>query len=287
MRPLFWDSNDPEARYGSPNLRWGNPAYVLEPGDPGYVGPIPSVNEPKTKHKRMKRNRYYPTRQADQIVWLANFINKLAGYATALSLTTGQVTAAVADAGWLKYILELWLSEARAWEKACTQALKRAESGSGATALTLPTFTAPALPSGVTAQLPASLNRLFALIASIKKDGHLTPEIAADLRIVGEQDAGPDLATLQPVLTAKVSGGAVLIVWTFQGFREWLSSCEFLVDRSDGKGFVHLVTDTTPNYTDTTPFPTAKAIWTYKATFCVDDHHVGQWSQPVSVAVGG
>ena len=58
-------------------------------------------------------------------------------------------------------------------------------------------------------------------------------------------------------------------------------------DRSDSKGFRHLVTDTTPNYTDTEPFPTAKAIWTYKAVFFVDDAPVGQWSQPVSVTVGG
>ena len=77
------------------------------------------------------------------------------------------------------------------------------------------------------------------------------------------------------------------IGWSFQGFGKWLSSCEFMVDRGDGKGFVHLVTDTTPNYTDTQPFPTAKAIWTYKAVFFVDDAPVGQWSVPVSVTVGG
>ena len=235
----------------------------------------------------MKHKVYYPKRQADQIVWLANFISKLAGYATALSLQPAQVTAALADCGWLKYILEQWLPAARAWEKACTDALKRAESGSGSSALTLPTFTAPALPTGVTAQAPGSLSRIFALVQSIKNDGKATPEIADDLRIIGSADSGPDFATVQPKLTAKVSSGGVEIVWSFQGFREWLSSCEFMVDRGDSKGFRHLVTDTTPNYTDTEPFPTAKAIWTYKAVFFVDDAPVGQWSQPVSVTVGG
>ena len=282
MRPASFDSG---LCFDDPNVRWGSPGYVLEPGDPGYVPPIPSVNEPKTKGKRMKHKVYYPKRQADQIVWLANFISKLAGYATALSLQPAQVTAALADCGWLKYILEQWLPAARAWEKACTEALRRAESGSGGSALTLPTFTAPALPTGVTAQLPSSLSRIFALVASIMKDGHATPEIEADLRIVGSEDSGPDFAALQPKLTAKVSGKGVEIGWGFQGFREWLSSCEFVVDRSDGKGFGHLVTDTTPNYTDTTPFPTAKAVWTYKAVFIVDDAPVGQWSQPVSVTV--
>ena len=96
MRPASFDSG---LCFDDPNVRWGAPGYVLEPGDPGYVPPIPSVNEPKTKGKRMKHKVYYPKRQADQIVWLANFISKLAGYATALSLQPAQVTAAVADAG--------------------------------------------------------------------------------------------------------------------------------------------------------------------------------------------
>ena len=234
----------------------------------------------------MKHKEYYPNRQADQIVWLANFISKLGGYATALSLQPAQVTAAVADCGWLKYMLELWLPAARTWEKSCTEALRRAESGPAGTTLTLPTFTAPGLPTGVTAQTPASLSRIFALVASIKKDGKCTDDIAADLRIVGSEDGGPDFATLQPALTAKVTAGGVELGWSFQGFGKWLSSCEFLVDRGDGKGFRHLVTDTTPNYTDTEPFPTAKAIWTYKAVFFVDDAPVGQWSQPLSVTVG-
>jgi hypothetical protein len=284
MRPAFYGSG---LRYGDPNVRWGSPGYVLEPGDPGYVPPIPSVNEPKTKEKRMKHKEYYPKRQADQIVWLANFISKLAGYATALSLQPAAVTAALADAGWLKYILELWLPASRAWQKSCTDALKSAESESGSSALTLPTFTAPPLPTGVTAQAPGSLKRIFALVASIKKDGKLTSGIADDLRIVGSEDSGPDFATLQPVLTAKVASNGVELGWNFQGFREWLSNCEFVVDRGDGKGFRHLVTDSTPNYTDTETYPTAKAIWTYKAVFFVDDRSVGQWSQPVSVTVGG
>jgi hypothetical protein len=66
-----------------------------------------------------------------------------------------------------------------------------------------------------------------------------------------------------------------------------LESCEILVDRADTKGFVPLTIDTTPNYVDTHEFPTAKAIWTYKAIYRADDAQVGQWSQPVSVTVGG
>jgi hypothetical protein len=33
------------------------------------------------------------------------------------------------------------------------------------------------------------------------------------------------------------------------------------------------------------PFPSAKAIWSYKAIYRVNDHQVGLWSQLVSVMV--
>jgi hypothetical protein len=57
-------------------------------GNPGYVNPAPSVSEPKTKHKKMKRNTYYPSRQGDQVAWLLNYANKLPGYVAVLNLAT-------------------------------------------------------------------------------------------------------------------------------------------------------------------------------------------------------
>jgi len=53
------------------------------------------------------------------------------------------------------------------------------------------------------------------------------------------------------------------------------------------KGFVMLTFDTTPNYTDTTPFPATPTKWTYRAIYRVGDSRVGQWSKPVTVTVGG
>jgi hypothetical protein len=284
MKPLTWDSNK---HFDDPNLRWGEPSYELEPGDSGYVPPIPLVHEPLTKQKRMKHARYYPERQADQVIWLQNFAAKLAGYATALGLAPATVTAAVADCLWMIYILKDWLPEGRAFERGCTQAMLTAQSGTGSAAVTLTTFTAPALPTGVTAQLPGSLTRIFALVRSIRKDGKCTDAIAADLRIVGSEEAVPDLSAVEPIISAVVSGSGVAIKWGWNGHRKWLSSCLIQVDRGDGKGFVLLTIDTTPNYVDTQPFPSAKTAWTYRAIYRVDDAQVGRWSQTVSVAVGG
>jgi hypothetical protein len=94
-----------------------------------------------------------------------------------------------------------------------------------------------------------------------------------------------DWATLQPVFTASIVGGQVVIKWNWGGYAAFLDAIEFQVDRNDGKGSVLLTIDTTPGYTDTQPFPAAKTVWTYRAIYQVNDARVGVWSQSVSVAV--
>ena len=60
MRTAYWDSGDPEMYFDNPNLRWGSPSYLLEAGDPGYVPPLPTVNQTNQKKKRMKHNKFWP-----------------------------------------------------------------------------------------------------------------------------------------------------------------------------------------------------------------------------------
>jgi hypothetical protein len=283
MIPVNYDSG---IRFGDPNLRWGNPSYLLEPGDPGYVPPTPDVSEPKTKSKKMKHQNWYPLKQTEQIVWLSNFLTKLPGYATVLGLTTGQVTAAVADCHWLEYILELWLPAVRTFSLACTSALAEAERGTGTAVQVLPVFTPPALPPDTVAVAPGALTRIFALVQSIKNGGKTTDTINTNLGIVGSEAAAVDLTTVQPVISAKANGSQVQIKWGWQGNSAALDSCEIQVDRGTGT-FALLTIDTTPNYTDTQAWPGTKTIWTYKAIYRAADAQVGHWSQTVSVTVGG
>jgi hypothetical protein len=281
MKTAYWDSG---LRWDDPNLRWGNPSYLLEPGDPGYVDPSPSVNNTKKKKTHMKRQNYYPSRVADQIAWLLNFADKLPGKATLLGLAPATVTALVADALWLAYVLQNWLDAVRSFSLGCTQTAIAAQTGTGGL-VTLPGFTAPVLPTGVTPQNEGSLTRIFTAVQDIKNGHKCTDAIAGELGLVGSADNGPDLTTVQPVISATVSGSEVDVKWGWQGNSAWLDSCEIQVDRGDGKGFVLLTIDTTPNYTDTQPFPTAKAAWSYKAIYRVADKQTGLWSATVSVAV--
>jgi hypothetical protein len=280
MKPLKWG----EFAWNDPNVRWGSPAsYRLEPGDPGYVPPASPVTPKQTK--KMKRQRWFPTKLADQVAWLINYKNTLPTYAAALGLTAAQVTAAQADCGWLIYVLQTWLNAVRNFSLICTQSAQLAQSGTPNGTMTLPGFTAPGLPTGVTAQTAGALDRIFALVQAIKNDGKSNPEIETALKIAGSDATGPDLGTIQPKFTVEIVGNKVIVHWNWGGFSSDLDALELQVDRNDGKGFGFLTIDTTPGYTDTQPFPAARTVWSYRAIYRVGDAQVGVWSDVVSIAV--
>lgn len=59
MRTLYWDSGRPEDCFDNPNCRWGDPSYILEPGDPGYVPWTPPGPQPQPIVKPKPR-QYQP-----------------------------------------------------------------------------------------------------------------------------------------------------------------------------------------------------------------------------------
>ena len=79
----------------------------------------------------MKRNNWYPTSVAGQILWQINFASKLPGLATVLGLTPAQVAGIVADCLWVIYILQEWLPAVRALSTSGTTAATEAQLGDG------------------------------------------------------------------------------------------------------------------------------------------------------------
>jgi hypothetical protein len=86
-------------------------------------------------------------------------------------------------------------------------------------------------------------------------------------------------------LSLQNKAGHPVIGWT----KGKASALEIWVDRGDGNHFVLLTVSTSPNTTDNTPLPApgTSALWKYKAIYRIRDEPVGQWSDVVSVTVGG
>jgi len=213
---------------------------------------------------------------------MQTFKNGIGPYSTLIGLTTAQVTAQAADAAYLDFTLKCLKITA-----ACAQqwvAWKDLVRGGGTPPATGAPVTPP-MPTAVPAVALGIETRFRALVQLIKANPSYNRSIGEALGIEGAEQASPDLAMVQPLIDAVLSGNHVNIKWGWGGHKAFLDICEIQVDRGDGKGFVFLTYDTTPGYTDTQPFPAVPAKWTYRAIYRVGDSPVGQWSAPVSVTV--
>ena len=298
MKPLFWDSDELDPFTGqkytwdspNPNVTWDG---VLEEGDEGYVPPPKLSVQPRTKHNKVKHNSFYPTSVPEQIIWLTNFFNKLIGHAATLGITPLICAAAVADARWLIYLLGSYQPAQRAWSKSNTDFIRAAQNGTGDTVMVLPAYNAPPLPpADVPNDLPAvvpvkpgALKRIFSLIQVMQESDAYGDAIATDLGTVGTVTALPDMETIQPEFKVRIIGGQVFLDWGWDGNGAFLDMLQMQVDR--GQGWVDLAYDTTPGYTDTTPFPAALTTWKYRAIWRVGDAQVGVWSAEMGITVGG
>ena len=153
----------------------------------------------------MKRQSYYPSRIGDQVNWLDNYANKLPIHGPTLGVSAADITASVNDAKWGNYVLGTWLTTVRNFSPSTTDAVDDVLTGQGDAAVVLPTFTAPALPAGVSVALPGVLTRIFTLIAKLKLADKYTDAIGSDLGLIGSVDNGSQ--TL-PKFTATPQQGA-------------------------------------------------------------------------------
>ncbi len=88
----------------------------------------------------------------------------------------------------------------------------------------------PALPAKAAGFPPAPpagiLTRFLALAKSVKNNKNYTVAIGTALGLEGAEQIGPDMATVQPDLTAKIMGNTVVIPWGWGGNGAYLDLCE-------------------------------------------------------------
>jgi hypothetical protein len=266
---MNWDSGTWDSGF------WDSPP---SPPASGYFHPQRQTQPTKT----MKKQPYYPTRIGDQVNWLANFATKLPLHGPTLDVVAGDVTAAVNDAKFGHYVLSEWLSAVRAFTPSTTDAVDAVLDGEGEDAVVLPTFTAPALPAGVTATPPGVLTRLFALIAKMKLAAGYTEAIGTDLGVIGPEETPK--STPKFTATLEQGSGSQSVKLRFYKYGHQGVYAE---SRRGSGAWEFLAIDTESPYDDERPLLAAgqPEVREYRMRFWDKGTPNGDWTDVVRVTV--
>jgi hypothetical protein len=271
------------ADHSTPNLdsmNWDNGQW-----DSGTWDQPSDYFSPQTKSNnrtKMRRQTYYPSRIGDQVNWLDNYAVKLPIHGAALGVIAGDITASVNDAKYANYVLGTWLSAVRNFSPSTTDAVDDVLAGGGSTPMVLPTFTAPALPAGVTAALPGTLTRIFALIAKMKLSAGYTEAIGTDLGIVGSAETEKALPKFSAEL---IQGGGCQCVKL--SFYKYNHMGVYIEGRRGTGAWEFLAIDTESPYIDERPLLAAGTpeVREYRMRFWDKGTPNGDWTDVVKVTV--
>lgn len=150
---------------------------------------------------------YMPQNDAEFLIWFANFVSKIAGYASVLGIGTSTLTELANDLAAAYYsinVVEIFKTEAK--EKTqYKDTLLDGPIGLPSTAFPVnPTL--PTVPTNVVA--PGIKKRTRDTIARLKRHANYTPAIGDDLGVTGTPS--PALPTAAPLPTLSVLPGSVV-----------------------------------------------------------------------------
>ena len=238
--------------------------------------------KPKKQSKPMKRQPFFPSRIADQILWFSNYFQKLPTQGPVCGIVAADVTASVNDAKWCHHVLDSWLAAVRAFGPSATDAIDDVLTGTGTGAVVLPTFTAPALPAGVTAQPPGALNRIFNTVAKMKLSAACTQTVQSDMMIIG---AAETPKTEPRFLTEVLQGiGQQSVKLTFY---KYTHMGVYIESRRGTGGWEFLAIDTESPCMDERPLlaATQPEVREYRMRFWDKGTPNGDWTDVAKVTV--
>ncbi|MEI7730116.1 MAG: hypothetical protein WCO56_11125 [Verrucomicrobiota bacterium] len=231
----------------------------------------------------MKKQKWYPTRAGDQVLWLDNFGPKYAIRGPQVGMLQANVDATVAGVRYLSHAISAWLPAVRAFGHSGTETLDLLANGSGPSALVLPVFTPPALPNGVVPVPPGVLVRLFAEVAEFKTKPGYTEAIGKDLGIVAAEDTSVHAA---PTIHLETQAGQtcqlVKVVFVKYGHMG-----VYIESRRNNGAWEFLAIDTHSPYLDERPLLVASAAETreYRVRFWDKGEPTGDWSDVAKIAI--
>jgi hypothetical protein len=228
----------------------------------------------------MATQSYFPTTEADRIVWLSNYRAKIATHGLAVGLTAQEIADIQADIAYYLWLLQSWNPAVQQYAQAATAYKNQIGTGDGRPLLPAITPTAaqpPERPAGV-------LARLFAQVARFKTHAGYTETLGRDLGVIASGTAAghpyPDLTT---AVEAGANSQVVRINFTKHGHDGvWIES------RRNGGHWEFLAIDTVKPYIDDRPLLTPGAAETreYRLRWWDKGEANGEWSPVQQVAVG-
>ena len=227
-------------------------------------------------------NSYYPARIGDQIVWLRNFRNKIAGYKAPLGYADADIADVQADADRSVYLLDTVNAAAQSFGLSVTSHVDTLLNGSGASLVALPAFALPTSPAPPANVLPGALKRIFAFIKNLKTRTGFNDDIGADLQVAAS--ITPDDPNAVPPTGGEARSGEVVITFKKMGhLGVWIEA-----QTGSETEWAFLAIDTTNPYNDTRPLkaPNQPEKRRYRLCFW-DGEPTKVWSDVLEVTFGG
>ena len=226
----------------------------------------------------MAKNYYLPKDDSGKAELLEHLANRLPAYAETLEISALDIAGLQADAEAFRDAIACTnaiQANARHWT-----AFKNFQRDGGVSVNPRPHV--PDLPAPAQDVAPGIVPRLTALVSRLKTARNYNEAIGRDLQIIGAEQT-VDTGDWKPALDLGIKAGHPVIKWP----KGDADAIEIWADRGDDKGFILATTTTAPGFTDTAAKPSTGAVWKYKAIYRLRDAQVGQWSDVVSIAVGG
>ena len=229
----------------------------------------------------MPTSSFMPKDDSSKADLLDHVAATLPKYMGTLEISADDLASLQADAVGFRYALN-GLSRAQSYAHNCT-AFKNLlrDGGTDATEWPIP----PLLPEPIPPIVKSGIIPRFSLfVTRLKAHKNYSPAIGQDLQIIGSAYI-IDPSTWKPVLSILMQAGHPTVAWA----KGKVSALELWVDRNDGNGFVFLTINTEPNTADSAPLPPpgTSVLWKYKAIYRYHDEQVGEWSDVISIVVGG
>ncbi|WP_028980959.1 hypothetical protein [Sporocytophaga myxococcoides] len=225
-------------------------------------------------------NKYLPRTDNEKAIWLKNFTLKLAVHGENVGILPDEILGTSNDAA--SFIYSIQAVENLKSSLAQNVAFKKLlGTGDGTAPLAYPQIT-PVITKPPIPVKPGIFKRLAKLVQRIKFHPNYNESIGRDLGIIAPKTTNNKMS-LKPKLSGGLDAGRPLIKWK----KGHADSIDIYVDRNDGKGFIFLANDYTPDYIDTNPIPEEKGtvVWAYKAIYRIKDEQVGEFSDIIEIVV--